>query len=139
MTTQSATLSADVPQNARNYSGDKELIDRLQVVTYDQSQAPAIIVVVDARIWMGRSRSSSVAYASIWVHPKGGNDYRSGAGKAGGYGYHRASAALQEAIASAGITLAVPIDGAGDSAMRAAVLAIARAAGYPEPIPLEVV
>ena len=54
--------------------------------------------------------------------------YCSGHGKAGGYGYHKESAALQEAIESAGIKLRSPIDGAGDSAVRGAMEAINRAA-----------
>jgi hypothetical protein len=56
---------------------------------------------------------------------------RNGSGSAGGYGYHRPSAAAQEAIENAGFTLANRIDGVGESAMREAVLAIAAALGYP--------
>lgn len=66
-------------------------------------------------------------YACIWIQ---GNDvYGYGGGNASGYGYHRASAAAQEAIRDAGITLDEYIDGRGDEAIRAALKAIAEAAG----------
>lgn len=64
-------------------------------------------------------------YVCLWVHR--GHSYRNGSGSAGGYGYHRPSAAAEEAIKNAGITLDEPIGGAGDSAMREACLAIAEA------------
>lgn len=52
---------------------------------------------------MGRSRNASTVYASIWVHANG--HYLAGHGNAGGYGYHKESAAFQDAITSAGIQL----------------------------------
>lgn len=79
----------------------------------------------------------SVAYCCLWIH--GSNAYARGAGKAGGYGYHKPSAALQDAISDAGITLhgdvygqeshkrRAYINGVGDSAMVTALEAIARA------------
>lgn len=66
-------------------------------------------------------------YACIWVN--GSDAYGCGGGNAGGYGYDRGSAAAQEAIEDAGITLDESIDGRGDEAIRAAVKAIAEAAG----------
>ena len=64
--------------------------------------------------------------AALWV-----NDYTnseintSGTGSAGGYGYHRPSAAASEAIRNAGIELDQNISGRGDSAIEDAVKAIA--------------
>lgn len=69
-------------------------------------------------------------YACLWVNGKNVNC--SGSGKAGGYGYHRTSAATQEAIEKAGIELSEPIDGRGDRAMEDAVRAIAVALGFKE-------
>lgn len=68
---------------------------------------------------------------SVWVH---GDSGCAGHGTAGGYGYHRPSAALQEALTSAGIKLAQPIDGYGEQAMEDALLAIAEHLGYPNAI-----
>lgn len=89
-----------------------------EIVAIDpKSGAP----VVTARIyWPG-----SVAYCAIWInsHPHHGR----GNGKAGGGGYHKASAALASAISDAGIQLSEPINGRGDSVMLEAVEAVARA------------
>lgn len=74
------------------------------------------------------SRSGASVHCNVWVH---GCDFSiSGAGVAGGYGYHKESAALDAAIRSAGIVLSESIDGCGDSGSIAAVEAIARALGY---------
>lgn len=69
-------------------------------------------------------------YACLWVHDEG--HYASGGGHAGGYGYHRGSAAAQEAIQSAGIKLSESIDGRGDEAIKDAIRAIAEAIGMTE-------
>lgn len=63
-------------------------------------------------------------YACLWISE---NDYHlSGGGYAGGYGYHKASAAAQDAIYACGISLeSKPIAGVGDDAIREALLAIA--------------
>lgn len=69
-------------------------------------------------------------YAAIWVHGK--EIHTSGTGKAGGYGYHKPSAAAEEAILNAGFKLSERIAGAGDSAIESAIKAIAESVGYPE-------
>lgn len=71
-------------------------------------------------------------YACLWTKSncswdKAQDLWRNGSGSAGGYGYHRASAAAEEAIENAGIELSETIGGRGDNAMREAVEAIARA------------
>lgn len=72
------------------------------------------------------------SYACIWTASncawdKARDLWRNGSGTAGGYGYHRASAAAQYAITNAGIELSEDIGGRGDYAMEEAVHAIARA------------
>ena len=130
-------------RNARNMANDKETVDRLQVIA--RNARGELQTICDARFYMGRSRSASTVYCSLWVHNFGAEVDISGHGRAGGYGYHKTSAALQAAIDSAGIKLwgsaydgedenkggephRVYIDGCGDSAMRSALLAIAREA-----------
>ncbi|MEO1208425.1 MAG: hypothetical protein AAFX78_02685 [Cyanobacteria bacterium J06638_20] len=85
--------------------------------------------VVTARFY-GTLRGSTV-YACIWVRPcdlsAEKSAYGLGGGKAGGYGYHKASAALAEAISDAGITLDESITGRGDAPMESALYAIAKA------------
>ena len=60
-----------------------------------------------------------------------------GSGSAGGYGYHRASAAAGEAITNAGFKLSESINGAGDTAIEDALCAIAQIQGYRKAILVE--
>jgi len=69
---------------------------------------------------------ASVCYSCVWVHSLG--IHARGAGKAGGGGYHIASAAFSAALDDAGITLSEDVGGRGDRAIEDAVEAIARAA-----------
>ena len=138
----SSMQNATQPQN-------KEMIARYLVIDKESERH-----IVDCRVYMGRSSSASVVYAAIWISfdVKQCRDedakawecgYTTGKGKAGGYGYHKASAAVQDAITSAGIdlygsaytgtpdfTISASISGVGDSAIQSALLAIAFAAGY---------
>ena len=86
--------------NARNYGGEKETVSKYLVVGKIGKELREI---VDCRVYMGRSRQSSTVYASIWVHAP--DCYASGKGQAGGWGYHKESAAIGAAITSAGIEL----------------------------------
>ena len=120
--------------NAKNMNGEKELVQRIVVV----DDAGSKRTIVDCRLYMGRSSNASTVYCSIWAngHINNGRVWITGYGKAGGYGYHKASAAMQQAIAAAGFTLtddngdSMPIAGRGDWAMRNAVIAIAAALGF---------
>lgn len=76
---------------------NKETVNTLQVVTVVKGE---IKEVITARFYMGRSSSASVVYCCLWV---GG--VCSGKGQAGGWGYHKESEALAEAIESASIEL----------------------------------
>lgn len=73
-------------------------------------------------------------YACVWVHTncawiKDGETVKSfdgnGSGYAGGWGYHRASAAAGEAIYKMGFDLSEDINGRGDQAIEEAAKAIA--------------
>lgn len=68
--------------------------------------------------------TDSRAYACLWIHDGMSNTYTGGSGYAGGYGYHRASAAASNAIRAAGYTMDQPIDGRGDEAVRDALVSI---------------
>jgi hypothetical protein len=124
---QTATLPTTPNQNARNLSGDKETIQTLNAVAYDRAH-DAIRTYITVHIYASRSAGhSGQIHASIWCHHA--PCPTSGYGKAGGYGYHKPSAALQAAIRSVGITLAQPIEGRGEQAMEKALRAIAIAQG----------
>ena len=129
--------------NARQ-PDNKELVETLNIVGkmkgYDGKLT--LQTIATARFYMGRSSQASTVYCCLWVH---GEKSTSGKGQAGGWGHHRTSQALANAISSAGIELwgdqygqdnsrarikkKAYIGGCGDSAMRDAMLAIARAAG----------
>ena len=120
-----ATIPEQGRSNARNYFGQKELISVHDLVAYKDGKLHHLITI---RSWMGRSKTASTVYSSIWVHAQG--YWTSGNGTAGGGGYHKTSAAAGEAIRSAGITLDGHIDGRGDQAIREAMEAIALALGF---------
>lgn len=134
--------------NAKNLSREKESTDRYLLIDKKTEKT-----VIDCRVYMGRSSSASTVYASIWVSVSDKKKpdswtygYTSGHGSAGGYGYHKTSAAIGDAIRSAGIELygspylrsdrdegmkkRCDIGGVGDTAVRAALRAIAYAAGF---------
>lgn len=127
MKTITATLPAESIYNGKNYGGEKEMISAWNVVAFRDGD---YYEPVTLRTYSGRSRGSSRIYASVWVMGFSGFGGCSGHGFAGGYGYHKASAAAHAAIRSAGITLSASIDGAGDSAIEGALGAIARALGF---------
>ena len=131
-------LTATLPtapdiSNAVNHGGKKELIDATSVVVFAQGE---LHEVCTARWYMGRSREASVVYCNLWVRrPAIRNATKTGyikegawwssSGQAGGYGYHKGSAALDSAIRLAGITLSRSISGTGEC--EDALMAIARA------------
>lgn len=95
-------------------------------------------VTVKASLYSGASSQTNTIYCNLWAW--GPDRYHHGHGKAGGYGYHKQSAALDAAIRSAGITLtgdeyggpgpgdgSGSIAGRGEGSMEAALIAIARA------------
>lgn len=125
MKKQTAKLPAERIEAATNYGRDKETHNVMHVIA---STRDGMQQVITCRFYSGRSRSASVHYCSIWFSGK--NYYGSGSGSAGGYGYHKDSAALASALRSAGVELSKSISGVGESAMREALHALARTLGY---------
>lgn len=128
-----ATLSDDVRHNAKNMGGDKETIDTMRLVLFvgpENEHDDGFRTAVEARFYMGRSGTASTVYCSVWIYEPEHRDVRGGHGRAGGYGYCKKSAALEEAFRSAGVTFAKGFGGAGDSASREAMKAVAMATGW---------
>ena len=115
-----ATLGNEA-KNAINYGDKKAMIRTYNVITEGLEN------IITVRCYMGRSKESSTVYASIWIDTP--CYHSSGKGKASGYGYHKSSAAIGEAIENAGITID-PIHGRGESAIEDALKAIAAALGF---------
>ena len=100
-----------------------------EIAIIDPSTGRAIVV---ARFFQPGTQSTCL----LWIHGK--TAYGRGIGRAGGYGYHKSSAALDSAIRDAGITLhgdvygrektnrIASIGGIGESAMNEACESIAR-------------
>lgn len=130
----------------------KPIIQEWSIVTLHKRK---LKTVVRAECRMSFSRNASTVYANLWVS---GSKETSGHGRAGGYGYHKISAAIADAITCAGIELygspyadkgvvmrqatssgklepedlkkRCSIHGVGDRAVNDALMAIAEAAGY---------
>ena len=121
-------------RNAKNYGSEKETVTMYNVVAYKPDQniyynPTKLKEIITVRCYMARrSDGSSPVYASIWLHDQ--NKNHSGRGSASGYGYHKQSAAIGDAITSAGIQLDQDINGRGESAIREALEAIAIELGH---------
>jgi hypothetical protein len=98
-----------------------------RVVPLLGKKATEYFTPIIARIYWSKG---GTAYACIWINSATKGIYTSGGGKAGGGGYHKASAALQSALDDAGVILPDNIAGRGDSAMTDALTDIALALGY---------
>jgi hypothetical protein len=113
-------------EKIRSYRKESSFWREMCLIDLDKGSA-----IVSARFY----GSSSVVYCCVWIWPHAyGQDGARGAGKAGGYGYDKRSAALSEALSDAGVTLAKNIAGVGESAEREAMEAIARQFGIVRPM-----
>lgn len=104
---------------ARKARDNQALIEEYAVLA---PRADGIALLVTC---LSLARNASRITSIIWV---GGVH---GSGWAGGYGYHKQSAAVSAAIASAGFELDQDIAGRGDSAITEALCAVAIAV-YPD-------
>ena len=106
--------------NINHRKGSLPGLDRVYKVIEKSTMAE----VVDCRIYW--SSTFATCYCCLWVHRN--NTYASGSGKAGGYGYHKQSAAVSDAIYNAGFDLGKYTAGGGDDAIEEALIAVARTA-----------
>lgn len=79
-------------------------------------------VVLDVRFY-GKSATYCCAWLAYGYGPNG--ESARGGAKAGGYGYHKESAAMQAALQAMGMRFAEPFDGVGEQAMNEALEAVA--------------
>lgn len=90
-----------------------------------EGEPQTVSEVIRAEFSASPRKGAQNVYCNVFVYGHG-----SGSGKAGGWGYHKESAALESALESAGIKLSERIGGAGNSAMEKALRAVAESAGY---------
>lgn len=114
--------------NTKNMNGHSIGSNRKEKHFY--KQFTAINSELNAVIELCLYATQSTHYCCMWIHDRKHNIHVSGGGKAGGYGYHRASAAAENAINAAGISLSEHIEGRGDESIKAAMVAIMNALGY---------
>lgn len=95
--------------------------DDYALTTYSVMDADKKRCLAEIRIYYRSFREN--VYACFWLLCE---NYTSGSGYAGGYGYHKGSGAASAAIESAGIKLDAPIHGRGDSAIETAMEEIAK-------------
>ena len=112
----------DMPSSYRERQ-EKHFYNGYKVVTIVNDK---MITLVDARL----GATPHCHYASVWLNTCYYNNefynkfgFARGAGKAGGYGYHRASAALKSAFSRAGMRFSIGCSGMGENAMRDCLLA----------------
>ena len=113
-----ATIEPRLSECVSSYRKEHAL--RAEYVALDPETGDAVVTV---RTY----RPRSVCYACVWIHAKPTTHAR-GAGKAGGDGYCKESAAVDAAFCDAGVTLSESISDHGVWCIREAVLATARAA-----------
>lgn len=118
------------PHGPKSYPvRSKRMVNNIMLVANNAAEEHPLLVVA-AHWMMGKSSSASRVYCDVKIRLPGGG-YRYGAGFVGGGGYHKESAALQEALDNAGFSLfdganLITIHGAGERAMIEALLDIAR-------------
>jgi hypothetical protein len=110
--------------NARAHRKENNFLNEFCLISLEKGDFETPVTL---RIYGTNSKNS----ACIWIGGifAGFDGYyisASGSGSAGGYGYHRPSAAAAKAFESAGVKLPFSIDGRGDSAIVDALTALAK-------------
>ena len=121
-----AQLTKTDCKNARNMGDKKETIKTMVLITCKAGEFSEPVTV---RWYASRSGDgASPVYCALWARCS--PYYVSGRGIARGCGYHKASAAFQEAYDTAGIELSQAVYGRGDELVREALFAIGEALGF---------
>ena len=103
-----------------NHRKEKHFMEEYTLITSDL-RTPIILRIYG---------TNAMNYACVWILDNKKNIYCNGSGSAGGYGYHRPSAAVSEALTKAGIELSCRISGRGDTAIENAIKSIGTKLGY---------
>ena len=116
------------PGEYRNAKGQANNQERLQTWALRPHSDPEQTLAEFATYISRSGDGASPVHCSIWLHTQ--TEYRSGQGKASGYGYCKTSAAIGAALESAGIELLSSCRGSGEHAAKIAVEAAIRAMGF---------
>ena len=116
MLTQSiTTFTPRRSENIHKHRHESTFRRQLSLIDLDDQSELAIV-----RFYGEGSRS----YCCVWLHSS--DTHARGSSWAGGYGYHKDSAAMQSALTDAGFTFAENFAGVGEQGEVAALDAIAR-------------
>ncbi|MDR0908712.1 MAG: hypothetical protein LBM77_03000 [Spirochaetaceae bacterium] len=86
--------------------------------------------VLDCRVYTSRKPYSCRVIAAVWLHDKKSQRYGSGVGSAGGYGYHKPSMAIENALHEIGVKPSHRIGGVGYPACKEIFAEIMQELGY---------
>lgn len=122
-------FSNELKNNVSNFRKEKGFFSSFSAIVPDEKGK--LFSAIDLRFYFVGRDGMSPTYACIWIVDRKGN-FTSGGGKASGCGYHKPSAAAQDAMQAAGVTLSKSISGVGEGAIERALIAICEAMGYTE-------
>lgn len=117
--------------NANSHRREKQFIETFQLLRRGERSTynlAGIKTVAELRIY--GSSTGATNTACLWVNCSDRGIHCNGSGVAGGYGYHRPSAAAYRAFETAGIKFNKGIAGVGDSAIKSALMALGASLGY---------
>ncbi len=93
-----AILPINETENAKNLSGEKELVSCYKII--DKISEKQVLV---CKVWA--SKNGQTLYSSVWFDSKKDKRWFGGHGTAGGWGYDKESHSIGDALESAGIEL----------------------------------
>jgi hypothetical protein len=122
-TTKKLTFAPVYGINAKAHRRENNFLNEFCLISFEKGEFKEVATL---RVYGTNAKN----YVCLWISGefKGYEGYvsASGSGSAGGYGYHRPSAAAADAFKSAGVDLPFDISGRGDSAINDALNALAK-------------
>ena len=113
----------DIDSSKFSVRDTKVFAHQFECILFSEKGAESLLTV---RLYTDKKGGN--VYALLWVKcwntDENDVDYRRGYGRAGGYGYHKGSAAIEEALDAAGIKLSEHVGGRGWEACKDAFTAI---------------
>ena len=115
----------DIDSSKFSVRDTKVFAHQFECILFSEQGAESLLT---ARLYTDKKGGN--VYALLWVKcrntDKNDVDYRRGYGRAGGYGYHKGSAAIEEALDAAGIKLSEHVGGRGWEACKDAFTAVCK-------------
>lgn len=110
----------DIDSSKFSVRDTKVFSHQFECILFSEKGAESLLTV---RLYTDKKGGN--VYALLWVKCWNA-DYRQGYGRAGGYGYHKGSAAIEYALDAAGIKLSEHVGGRGWEACKDAFTAVCK-------------